>query len=72
MREVLFKHKAWELVCTGDREYDPSINDVISIRHTKCDSYRYYPRENPRCLVCDKRIPDVIVALFVLYTEGVK
>ena len=72
MRKILFKHKGWELVCTGDLEYETDINDVISIRHTKCDSYRHYPRENPRCLVCDKRIPDEIFTLYLLYTKGVK
>ena len=65
MREVLFELNGWEIIRT-----ESSFSDVIEkvyVCHTECDSFGYHSVIGiGSCLICEKKMPDEIVALWCL------
>ncbi len=65
MREVVFSLNGWELIRTETER--SLITEKVHVCHTECNSYGYYSvRTIGLCLVCEKKIPDEIVALWCL------
>ena len=65
MQETLFKLKGWELVRP---EHD--ILEHVELYHTKCDFYFYSSVITVgRCISCQEKIPDEIVALWRLQNQ---
>ena len=73
MREVLFTDKDWSLIRVP-AWWDPR-HKVIHFMHDTCKqevAFRLQHRKHYACVACRNTVPDNMIALFVLYTEGMK